>query len=370
MGVSELDVPRLLVTFTRVPDPRANNARHYLEEILCIAVCAVIAGADSFTDIEAFGRSKEAWFRKFLRLPHGIPRHDTFNRVFASLNPGAWQACFLEWVRSLNLPASTAPVDTIAVDGKTARRSGGRDFSALHTVSAWSSEHGVVLGQAQVREKSNEITVIPDLLEALDIAGATVTIDAMGTQKQIAWVIREHHADYVLALKENHPRLHEDVRWLFEQQDREPDWRQESAGHGRLELRETWLLTDLDFLEVSERRAWRDLRGVARVRGSRVINGQSSSQDRYFLTSHTDAEKVAYAVRRHWGIENELHWVLDIVFGEDQSRARMENAQANLVTVRHLALSLLKREPSEGSLKGKRKRAGWDDDFLLAVLNA
>jgi hypothetical protein len=174
----------------------------------------------------------------------------------------------------------------------------------------------------------------------------------------------------VLALKENHKHLHADVKWLFQQQEREPDWRQESSGHGRLELRETWLITDRYFLEESERRAWRDLRGVALVRDTRVINEQTSSQDRYFLTSHTDAQKVAYAVRRHWGIENELHWVLEIVFGEDQSRAWLEYAQANFVTERHLALSLLQREPSKGSLRGKRKQAGWDDDFLLAVLNA
>jgi hypothetical protein len=184
VGVSELDVPRLLATFLRVPDPRADNARHYLEGILYIAVCAVIAGADTFTDIAAFGRSKEEWFCKFLRPPHGISRHDTFNRVFASLNPHAWQACFLEWVRGLNLPAPAAPVETIAVDSKTARRSGGRDIAALHTVSAWSSEHGIVLGQPQVNEKSNEITVIPDLLESLDIAGATVTIDAVAPRSR------------------------------------------------------------------------------------------------------------------------------------------------------------------------------------------
>jgi predicted transposase YbfD/YdcC len=369
MDIADRDVPKLVATFTQVPDPRASNARHNLADILTIAICAVISHADSFTDIEAYAKSKEAWLREFLDLPNGIPSHDTFNRVFALLDRDVLQSCFLDWVRGLDLPEPDTPVETIAVDGKTARRSGGDGHSALHTVSAWASERGIVLGQAQVGEKSNEVTAIPDLLETLDIAGATVTTDALGTQKQIAWTIREHHAAYVLALKRNHGRLYEDVVWLFEQQS-EPAWRQETQGHGRQEIREVWLLEDLDFLDPTERASWRDLQAVVKVRGTRIIDGEVSVQDRYFITSHTDVEKVAYAVRAHWGIENGLHWVLDIAFDEDQNRARREHAQANLVTMRHLALSLLKQETSfKAGIKAKRKRAGWDNDYLLKVLN-
>ena len=367
--IDKTHVPKLVATFTRIPDPRASNARHNLSDILTIAICAVISNADTFTDIEAYGHSKEAWLRQFLSLPNGIPSHDTFNRVFAILDREVLQRCFLDWVRNLDLPEPDTPVETIAVDGKTARSSGSDGLAALHTVSAWASERGVVLGQAQVDAKSNEITALPDLLEPLDIAGATVTTDAMGTQKQIAWTIREHHGDYVLALKGNHGHLHDDVMWLFDQQG-DPAWRRETQGHGREEIREAWLLTDIDFLEQQARASWRDLRAVLKMRGTRIINGEVSVQNRYFLTSHTDIDKVAYAVRAHWGIENGLHWVLDVAFGEDQSRARLDHAQANLVTLRHLALSLLKQETSfKAGIKAKRKRAGWDEDYLRKILS-
>ena len=227
----------------------------------------------------------------------------------------------------------------------------------------------MVLAQQQVPGKTNEITVIPELLEVLDISGTTVTIDAAGTQKHIAWVIREHHADYVLALKANHKHLFEDVKWLFAQHDETPHWSTSSKGHGRTETRDVWLNTDLSFLENVS--AWRDLAGVARVRGTREIKGEVTVHDRYFLTSLTDAATLAYAVRSHWSIENGLHWVLDVAFREDENRTGTDHAQANLVTLRHLALNQLKREPSlKASVKAKRMRAGWDDDYLLKVLYA
>ncbi len=359
--MNEIEIPKLLAHFTVVPDPRAHNVCHKLEDILVIAICAVISGADTFSEIEQYGQGKQAQLEKILDLPNGIPSHDTFRRVFMLLDAEAWQGVFFRWTQSLALAEREVPVR--AVDGKWSRASG------LHTVSVWASEHQIVLGQQQVADKSNEITAIPELLEGLDIAGTTVTIDAAGTQTQIAWTIREHLADYALALKANHKHLFEDVRWLFEQDQSAPHWSTSSRGHGRLETREVWLLTELDFLENTS--AWRDLAAVAKIRSTREINGEKSVSERYFLTSLTDVETLAYAVRAHWGIENSLHWTLDVAFKEDESRARTQNAQANLVTLRHLALNQLKLESTlKASIKAKRSRAGWDDDYLLKVLHA
>ncbi len=362
-GMIEKEIPRLLAHFSVVSDPRGHNVCHTLTDILVVAICAVICGANSFTEIEQYGQAKREWLSKFLTLKNGVPSHDTFRRVFMLLDAEAWQGVFFEWTRALVLTPSKKPTEVLAVDGKWSRASG------LHTVSVWASEHHVALAQQQVPDKSSEITVIPELLEVLDIAGTTVTIDAAGTQKQIAWTIREHHADYVLALKANHKHLFEDVKWLFAQHDDAPHWSTSSKGHGRSETREVWLLSDLDFLENVP--AWRDLAGVARVRGTRAIGTEVTVHDRYFLTSLTDVETLAYAVRAHWGIENSLHWVLDVAFQEDANRARTEHAQANLITLRHLALNQLKRETSlKASIKAKRMRAGWDDDYLLKVLHA
>lgn len=367
----EEELPKLLAHFTVVPDPRAENVRHKLEDILVIAICAIICGADSFTEIEQYGHAKQLWLETFLDLPNGVPSHDTFRRVFMLLDAEAWQGVFFEWTRNLSLEQSKSPTEVLAVDGKCSRSSGlhfPKD-RAKRTVSVWASEHHVVLAQQQVADKTNEITVIPELLEVLDLAGTTVTIDAAGTQKQIAWTIREHHGDYVLALKANHKHLLEDVVWLFAQHNDAPHWSTSTKGHGRTETRDTWLLTDLSFLENVA--AWRDLAGVARVRSTREIKGEVGVHDRYFLTSLSDAETLSYAVRSHWGIENGLHWVLDVAFSEDQNRARTDHAQANLVTLRHLALNQLKQEKSlKASIKAKRMRAGWDDDYLLKVLYA
>jgi predicted transposase YbfD/YdcC len=356
-------LPKLLAHFTVVADPRAHNVSHKLTDILTIAVCAVICGANTFIEMEQYGQGKQDKLKTFLELKNGVPSHDTFRRVFMVLDAEAWQGVFFDWTRELVLQATASPTEVMAVDGKFSRASG------LHTVSVWASEHHVVLGQRQVAAKSNEITAIPELLEVLDIAGTTVTIDAAGTQKHIAWVIREHQADYVLALKANHKHLFEDVKWLFAQHDDVPHWFMSEKGHGRIETREVWLLDDLSFL--TDVAAWRDLAGVARVRGTRQIKGEVSVYDRYFLTSHTDVNALAYAVRAHWGIENSLHWVLDVAFDEDANRARTDHAQANLVTLRHLALNQLKRESSlKASINAKRMRAGWDDDYLLKVLYA
>lgn len=366
------DLPELVAHFTNLPDPRAANARHPLTSILTLALCAVISGADTFTEIEQYALAKQSWFERTIALPHGIPTHDTFRRVFMILEPSVWQERFLAWTTTLLLPASDTPAEVIAIDGKRARRSADTDnaFAALHTVSAFAAEYGVVLAQEQVPAATNETRIIPALLAGLNVAGATVTIDAAGTYKDIAWTLREQHAHYVLALKRNHPALLDDVQWLMSEHAREPDWRVTSEGHGRKEVREAWLVTDLALIHEGHP-GWRDLAGVARVRATREVQGAVSVTDRYFLTSLTDVEALAYAVRAHWSIENGLHWVLDVVFREDQSRARTAHAQANLVTVRHLALNLLKRETSvTASVKSKRLRAAVDDTYLLRVLNA
>lgn len=357
------ELPRILTHFAGVADPRADNVCHKLVDILVIAICAVICGANTFTQIAQYGKSKQSLLEGFLELKHGIPSHDTFRRVFMVLNAERWQEVFFAWTRQLVLAESERPTEVLAIDGKFSRSSG------LHTVSVWASEQHVVLAQQQVPDKTNEITVIPELLEVLDIAGTTVTIDAAGTQKQIAWVIREHHADYVLALKGNHQHLFEDVKWLLAQHDDTPHWSSTEKGHGRIETRDVWLLDDLSFLEDAA--VWRDLAGVARVRSTRQINAETTICDRYFLTSHTDINTFAYAVRAHWGIENSLHWLLDVAFDEDANRARTDHAQANLVTLRHLALNQLKRETSlKASITEKRMKAGWDDDYLFKVLHA
>lgn len=368
------DLPKLVTHFVSVPDPRAHNTRHPISSLLTIAICAVISGADTFTEIEHYGHAKHTWFEQFLALPYGIPSHDTFRRVFMILPATLWHERFASWTRSLLLPDTGAPTEVIAIDGKAARGSGSKDepFTALRTISAWAAEHGLVLAQEQVPEGTNETRALPEFLALLELAGATVTIDAAGTHKDVAWVIREKKADYVLALKNNHPTLLEDAAWLFKEHTREgePEWRITSEGHGRKEVREAWLLSDLAFLEV-DHGDWRDLAGVGRVRATRTLRGETRVTDRYFLTSLTDVEALAHAVRAHWRIENGLHWVLDVVFREDQHRARTEHAQANLVTLRHLAVNLLKREPSvQGSIKSKRLRAAADNSYLLRVLNA
>jgi predicted transposase YbfD/YdcC len=374
-----IDPPGLLKHFTDLPDPRAaRGIRHNLADIICIAVLAVICNANTFPEIHTFALLKQDWLSTFLELPHGIPSQDTFERLFRILNPGAWQSRFLEWTQTLTFAALPDGHDEIlAVDGKTSRRSHNHGTGALHTVSVWSSQHEITLARIGVPDKTNEITVIPELLEIVQPAGAVITIDAMGTQKAIAWTIREYHAHYVLALKDNHPNLFEDTQWLFDHADG-MNWQNiehsyaktVDQGHGRIETRECWVLGNLEI--IKERGAWRDLNAVVRVRGTRTFKGLTSVEDRLFITSlPVDAARVMRAVRFHWGIENGLHWVLDVQFDEDDSRVRAGNSQANLVAVRHLALSVLKRDVSvKGGVGTKRFRAGLDEAYLLRLLKS
>ncbi|WNZ44271.1 ISAs1 family transposase [Leptolyngbya boryana CZ1] len=369
---------RILTHFADLADPRDERGKdHLLIDIITITICAVICGAESWVDIELYGQSKQAWFSTFLKLPHGIPSHDTFARVFARLDPEAMQQCFLGWIRAIS---ALSAGEAIAIDGKKVRHSydtvNGK--GAIHMVSAWASENRLVLGQQKVNEKSNEITAIPLLLEVLAIEGCIVTIDAMGTQKEIATTIIERGADYVLALKGNQGGLFEDVQWLFEQaqavqfQDVAHDFVQTiDKGHGRIEIRRCWTLADAELDYLVQKPQWKGLKTVVMLQRERKMNGQMSSETHYYISSlDPDATKLLAAIRTHWTVENHLHWVLDVAFDEDACRIRKDYAPQNFSLLRHIALNLLGQDKTtKAGIAAKRKKAGWDDGYLLKILS-
>ena len=367
----------LLTHFESLEDPRtAYLVEHPLLDIVALTICAVICGAETWEEIEVYGHSKVAWLKTFLSLPNGIPSHDTIARVFALLEPTQLQECFVSWVKSV---AELSLGEVISLDGKSARHSydKGTGKGAIHMVSAWASENQLVLGQVKVTDKSNEITAIPRLLNILDVSGCIVTIDAMGAQTEIAKQIIDQGADYVLSLKGNQGTLREDVEQLF-------DWACQTdfkgidheayqtidKGHGRIEVRRYWLLDNVEYLENAER--WDGLNRVGMIESERRVDGQPPTiERRYYLTSlDGGVEQFAYASRAHWGIENKLHWSLDVVFHEDDSRIRTGHAPENMTVIRKIALNLLAKESSKGSKKAKRLKAGWDNDFLVQVLLA
>jgi len=363
--------------FSELQDPRLERSRlHKLIDILVIAICAVICGADTWEDVEAFGKAKQTWFAGFLELPNGIPSHDTFNRVFNRLNPEQFQRCFLQWISAVS---ELIQGQVIAIDGKLLRRSHDRGVgkAAIDMVSAWANSNHLVLGQIKVCDKSNEITAIPKLLKALEISGCIMTIDAIGRQTEIAETIIEQDADYVFSLKENQGRLYEDVKLLFDNLESSAyraytydHARTVDKGHGRLEIRECWTISDPEVLRhLRGFENWTNLRTVSRIRAKRRIGDETNCEDRYHFASICGAKLVLSAVRFHWGIENQLHWVLDIAFDEDHHRLRKEHGPENFALLRHIALNLLKQEQSlKRSIKGKRLVAGWNEDYLLKVL--
>jgi len=376
------DVPTSITAhFAALPDPRVERTKqHRLLDIPTIALCAVICGADDLVGMVTFAEAKAPWLRTFLPLPGGIPCHDTFGRVFAALDPEAFQACFLAWVRAV-VPSTAGQV--VALDGKALRgaQDGGAGRRAVHMVSAWASASRLVLGQVAVAEKSNEITAIPALLRLLDLAGATVTIDAMGCQTAIAAQIVERGADYVLALKDNHPTLHEEVRATFAQERKDgfalvpPGThgylRTVEKDHGRLEIRRHWTLHDPAILaHLDPRGAWAHLRAIGLVERERHVGDRVTvERHHYLLSAPLTAIAFAGAVRSHWGIENQVHWVLDVAFREDACRARAGHAARNLAVVRHLALNLLRRDTArKGGIATKRFTAALDDTYLVAIL--
>jgi len=363
--------------FGSISDPRIERQKlHLLIDILSIAICASICGADKWEDVEDFGKAKESWFKTFLVLPNGIPSHDTFNRVFNRLDPNEFQRSFLSWISAVS---ELIHGQVIAIDGKVLRRSHDRGAgkSAIDMVSAWATENHLVLGQVKVDEKSNEITAIPKLLKALEISGCIVTIDAMGCQKDIAEEIIDQGADYVLALKDNQGNLFEDVKLLFDDLEESEykaytfDYHKTvNKGHGRIEIRECWTISEIaNISHLRGYKDWEKLNTVSRIRAQRWIGEEKSCEDRYHIASITGAKKVLNSVRSHWGIENGLHWTLDMTFDEDRSRIRKEYGAENLAVLRHIALNLLKQEQtSKRSIRGKRLLAGWDENYLLKVL--
>ncbi len=364
--------------FGSLVDPRIDRTkRHNLMDIITIALCGVIAGADSWVDVEAFGKRKVEWLRKMLDLPNGIPSHDTFGRVFAKLDAQQFERCFTEWVLAVR---EVLQGDVVAIDGKRVRRSHDRYIGkdAIHMVGAWASASGVALGQTRVDGRSNEITAIPRLLEMLQVEGCIVTIDAMGCQKEVASKILEERADYVLAVKRNQGRLHEGVADVFDLARKsgfdslDHDYHETvNAGHGRVETRRCWAVSDLDHIRyVDDGGQWPGLTTLVMVEGERIVGGKTTVESRYYISSlPNDASVLLNAVRSHWSIENQLHWSLDVTFNEDGSRVRSGNGAENFSVLRRMALNLLKAEKTtRRSLAGKRKDAAWDNDYLFKVL--
>lgn len=363
--------------FGEIEDPRVRGRCDYpLIEILTIAICAVIAGAEGWTDMETFGKSKEAWLKQFLKLENGIPSHDTFGDVFAIIDGESFQRCFMRWIEGV---FTVTAGQVVAIDGKTARRSyqQGRKKGAIHMVRAWASENGLTLGQRKVDEKSNEITAIPELLDLLNVTGCIVTIDAMGCQKKIAQKIRDGKADYVLRLKENQGKLFQDVVDWFAYADQVDfadmihDYHKTvDKGHGRIEIRQAWAIADpVAFEHIRHYDGWADLQSIVRVHRERRIGDKVEQETAYYISSLTaDAQQLLHATRTHWAVENSLHWVLDVTFREDDSRIRHRNSPQNMAVLRDIALNILKQDPSKGSLKQKRYRAALDDAFLLQLL--
>jgi len=362
--------------FSELPDPRILlKTTHKLVDIVAMALCAVVAGADDWVEIATYAKAREAWFREFLDLPGGVPSHDTFGRVFALLDPDAFGKCYVDWVRAL----INIPDELVAIDGKTLRRSHDRSNgkSAIHMVNAWAVHHGLVLGQVKTDAKSNEITAIPALLKLLDLKGCVVSVDAMGCQKEIAKQIVEQEADYVFSLKGNQGNLHKEVELLF-QDAKNNDFKDlphdsfttVDGEHGRIETRRYTTVGDVDWFE--EKNKWAKLTSFGMIESKREVDGNITVETRYFISSlPSNAKRFAAAARGHWAVENSLHWSLDIAFREDDSRVRSGHAPANLATIRRLALSLIKQDPNRKiGIKASRKRAGWDLEYIKRLLGA
>jgi predicted transposase YbfD/YdcC len=360
--------------FEDMPDPRMERQRlHSLENVLFIAVCAVICGASSFVDMEDFGNAKLDWLSERLDMPNGVPSHDTFQRVFSLIDPVQFERCFISWTESIR---DAVDGDIIAFDGKTLRRSfnNATGMGAIHVLNAWSSSNGFCIGQMKVDGKSNEITAMPELIRLLDIRGCVVTADALNCQKDIAREVIEGSGDYVLAVKANQPSLYEDIRLFLEDAISEGfevshghqvcnDW-----GHGRTETRECWSV-EVKNLEWFKHDDWAGLSSIVCLQSTRRTRDSESVERRYFIASFDDTAKIARAIRHHWHVENKLHWILDVDFDEDACRARTDHAPENFALLRQIAHNLIRRESSRKvSIRRKINKAGWDNDFLARIV--
>lgn len=366
----------LLKGFSTLEDPRVERTKkHSMADILVISICGFICGIDNWVELEEFGHIKKAWFEEFLELPNGIPSHDTFGRFYAALDPVEFSRCFTRWVQSI---AEATEGEVIAVDGKTLRRSFDRASkkAAIHMVSAWASKTGLVLGQVKTDEESNEIPAIPKLLELLRLEGCIVTVDAIGAQKEVVKAIVDKGAHYVISLKKNQPTLHAAVESYFAEARADRFQFTKHAytetlekEHGRIETRKYWLTNQLGAFR--EREGWVGLTSIGMVESTRDVDGKVSTESRYFISSleGDNAETFARAVRGHWTVENNLHWVLDVAFDEDHSRVRKDNAPENMAMLRHAALNLLKADTStKVGIKTRRKMAGWSNEYLAHLL--
>ena len=364
--------------FSAVSDPRMDRTKdHLLIDIISIAICAIISGAEGWVDMENYGKSKFDWLKTFLELPNGIPSHDTFGRVFSLLAPREFQEGFRNWIESIQ---ELTKGEIVAVDGKQLRGSHD-DYlgkKAIYMVSAWAEANELVLGQRKVDDKSNEITAIPELLKILSIEGCIVTIDAIGTQTKIAKAIIDVGADYLLSVKDNQKTLHQEIAWLFEYdqkkgfKDAPYDYAETTnKGHGRIETRECWSISDTEYIQsLKGASKWKGLKSIAMVRSTRITSKKTTVKTRYYISSlPSNAKHLLKVARRHWSIENELHWVLDVALKEDQSRVRKGHAAENLAVLRHIALNLLKQEKSaKGGIRAKQLQAAWNNQYLLKVL--
>jgi predicted transposase YbfD/YdcC len=364
----------ILRHFRKLQDPRRTHGRrHVLLDIIAIALCAVIAGAQDWQEIVVFGRKRHDWLQRFLQLPNGIPAHDTFERVFDRLHPQVFQACFRAWVKSLQQALS---IKHVAIDGKTLRGSGSPTLGPLHVVSAWASAQRLSLGQVAVAEKSNEITAIPELLDLLDLNGAFVTIDAMGCQKAIAQKIIERGGHYLLAVKENQEHLLTDIQQALIAADErgfvdleQSTYETRERAHGRDEYRYYRVLHHTDGLRNASE--WSNMTTIGLCYRRQETQGTVTEDTRYFIGSHkASAQVYGEALRDHWGIENTLHWHLDVTFAEDRNRVSKRHGAENLALLRRLSLSLLQAHPAPLSIAKKRFAAALDTDFLEETLRA
>jgi len=365
----------LEVYFGDMPDPRVTGrCDHKLIDIIIVAICAVLSGAETWGEVELFGEEREGWLKQFLELSNGVPSHDTFRRVFSLLDARMFQERFIGWVEQT---FQVKREQVIAIDGKSVRGSQSQGKGCLHLVSAWATAEGVALGQRKVEAGENEIVAIPDLLADLYLKGSIVTIDAIGCQTEIAAQIIAQRADYVLALKTNQPKLHQDVvdwfAWAQERdfRDVEHTYAQTvNKGHGRIEIRQCWVLSDSRALEVlGHHEGWRKLTSLVMVQRERRHGDRSQTETVYFISSlPPDADRLLRAVRHHWRIENTLHWVLDVIFHEDDARLRIGHGAENFAILRRMVLNLLRRHPAKLSLKRKRFKAALDTDFLFELL--